>query len=56
VVATFQNKSIKIGWLSVTAVWKQFLGYGTGFLLSYYKVIVMKQKPQVAFPELFFKL
>jgi glycosyltransferase involved in cell wall biosynthesis len=56
VVATFQNKSIKIGWLSVIAVWKQFLGYGTGFLLSYYKVIVMKQKAQVAFPELFFKL
>jgi hypothetical protein len=33
----------------------QFYGYGKGFLLSYYKVEVLKQEPQKAFPELFFK-
>ncbi len=54
-VSTYQNKSIKIGYLSVTAVWKQFYGYGTGFIASYVKVILLKQKPQEAFPELFFK-
>jgi len=56
ITSSIQNKNIKIGYLSVVAVWKQFWGYGTGFLLSYLKIIVLKQKPQEAFPELFFKL
>jgi glycosyltransferase involved in cell wall biosynthesis len=56
IVSAFQNKSLKIGYFSVIAVWKQFLGYGTGFIESYFKVIVLKQKPKIAFPELFFKL
>lgn len=55
-VSTFQNKSIKIGYLSVIAVWKQFFGYGLGFLESFVKINLLKQKPQVAFPELFFKI
>lgn len=54
-VSSYQNKSIKIGYLSVIAVWKQFYGYGTGFIQSFVKVILLKQKPQEAFPELFFK-
>ncbi|WP_418264891.1 glycosyltransferase [Flavobacterium faecale] len=54
-VSTYQNKSLKIGGLSVKAAWKQFYGYGIGFLESYIKVIVLKQKPEKAFPELFFK-
>ena len=56
VVASIQNKSFKIGILSVFAVFKQFYGYGSGFLVSYIKVILLKQKPEVAFPELFFKV
>jgi glycosyltransferase involved in cell wall biosynthesis len=55
-VAAFQNKSLKIGYLSAIAVWKQFYGYGTGFIESYFKIIVFKQKPEEAFPELFFKI
>jgi glycosyltransferase involved in cell wall biosynthesis len=55
IVSTYQNKSFKIGFLSIKAVWKQFYGYGTGFLISFIKVIILKQKPQEAFPELFFK-
>ncbi|MFE3867183.1 glycosyltransferase [Flavobacterium sp. LS2P90] len=55
-VSTYQNKSLKIGYLSLIAVWKQFYGYGTGFLQSFVKIIVLKQKPQEAFPELFFKV
>ena len=55
-VSAFQNKSIKIGYLSIIAVWKQFYGYGTGFIESMFKINVLKQKPQEAFPELFFKV
>jgi glycosyltransferase involved in cell wall biosynthesis len=55
-VSSFQNRSLKIGCLSLIAVWKQFYGYGTGFIKSYVKIIILKQKPQEAFPELFFKI
>ncbi|MGL2964681.1 glycosyltransferase [Flavobacterium sp. RSB2_4_14] len=54
-VSSIQNKSIKIGYLSLIAVSKQFFGYGRGFLESYYKIIILMQKPELAFPELFFK-
>ena len=49
------NKSLKIGVYSVYAAIIQFYGYGRGFLLSFYKIFVLKQVPQKAFPELFFK-
>jgi len=52
--ATWQNKSIQIGFLSLIAVYKQFTGYGIGFLESYVKVILLKKQPEQAFPELFF--
>jgi glycosyltransferase involved in cell wall biosynthesis len=55
-VSSYQNKSLKIGGLSVIAVWKQFYGYGIGFMESFLKVIILKQKPEIAFPELFFKI
>ena len=54
-VSSIQNKSIKIGFLSLIAVSKQFFGYGRGFLESYLKIIILKKKPEVVFPELFFK-
>jgi glycosyltransferase involved in cell wall biosynthesis len=56
IFSSIQNKSCKIGFLSVIAVFKQFFGYGNGFLESYIKVILLKQKPEIAFPELFFKV
>lgn len=49
------NKSLKIALYSLLATIIQFYGYGKGFLLSYYKVSILKQKPAEAFPELFFK-
>lgn len=55
ILSTIQNKSFSIGILSVLAAAMQFYGYGIGFLKSYWKVIILKQKPQEAFPELFFK-
>lgn len=56
VFATLQTKNTEIGFLSVIAVTKQFFGYGRGFLESYIKIKLQKQKPEVAFPELFFKI
>ena len=49
------NKSFKIAAYSVYAAIIQFYGYGKGFLLSFYKIFVLKLEPQKAFPELFFK-
>jgi glycosyltransferase involved in cell wall biosynthesis len=54
-IASIQTKSVHIGYLSVLAVWKQFKGYGHGFLESFIKIQVLKQEPEQAFPDLFFK-
>lgn len=56
IVSGIQNKNIIIGFYSVVAVYKQFVGYGLGFLESYIKIAVLGKKPQEAFPDLFFKL
>ena len=50
-----KNKNFKIALFSLWATVIQFYGYGTGFLFSYFKIFILKQPPQVAFPELFFK-
>lgn len=55
VFSTIQNKSIEIGLLSLIAVNRQFFGYGLGYLKSFLKIKVLKQQPEKAFPELFFK-
>ena len=54
-VSSIQNRSVTIGLLSVKAVNIQFFNYGLGYLKSYVKTIVLSQKPEIAFPELFFK-
>jgi glycosyltransferase involved in cell wall biosynthesis len=53
-VSIFQNKSVLIGFYSIIATGIQFYGYGTGFLVSYLKIHVLKQHPKEAFPKLFF--
>ncbi len=55
-VSTIQTKNPIIGAYSLLAVWKQFMGYGLGFLESYYKVHIKKMEPKKAFPELFFTI
>ncbi|WP_417351126.1 glycosyltransferase [Flavobacterium alkalisoli] len=55
VLSAIQNKSLKIGFLSVVAAFIQFYGYGSGYAESLLKVQILKQKPEVAFPKLFFK-
>lgn len=54
-VSALQSKNLKIGTFSLLAVVTQFYGYGTGFLKSFWKINILKKKPQEAFPELFFK-
>ena len=53
--AAIRNKSLYIGLLAVKAVIIQFSGYGYGFIVSNYRINIQKQKPEVAFPQLFFK-
>jgi glycosyltransferase involved in cell wall biosynthesis len=55
-VSSIQNKSLAVGLYSVVAVFIQFYGYGSGYLQSFIKVHLMKEKPQKAFPELFFRI
>ncbi|MGH2666682.1 glycosyltransferase [Flavobacterium sp.] len=55
-VSSIQNRNIYVGFLSIIAVWRQFFGYGLGFILSFFKINILKKKPQEAFPELFFKI
>lgn len=55
IVSSIKNRSLKIGFLSIIAVWKQFFGYGYGFIYSFIKIEILRQKPEDAFPELFFK-
>lgn len=54
-ISALKNKSFKIGVLSVVATLIQFYGYGTGYAQSLIKVHFLKQKPQLAFPKLFFR-
>ena len=55
VLSSIQNKSLKIGLLSVYAVGIQFYGYGTGFLKAFYKINILNQEPEQALPEMFFR-
>jgi hypothetical protein len=50
-----KNKSIEIAIYSLVATVIQFYGYGKGFLLSFIKIQILKQQPEMAFPKLFFK-
>ncbi len=51
----WDNKSLKIAFLSLIATFIQFYGYGFGFLKSFVFVQILKRKPESAIPELFFK-
>jgi glycosyltransferase involved in cell wall biosynthesis len=53
-VSAVENRSIRIGILSVEAILRQFIGYGHGFMLSFYRISIQRMKPEAAFPELFF--
>lgn len=50
-----KNKSLEIALYSIVAAVIQFYGYGKGFLLSFIKIHILKQQPEIAFPKMFFK-
>ncbi|WP_417887241.1 glycosyltransferase [Zunongwangia sp.] len=52
--ASFKTKSLRIGSLAVLATMIQFFGYGYGFLKSSWSILVLKLKPEEAYPGLFF--
>lgn len=51
--ATLQNKSLKIGLLSVVTTFVQFFSYGKGFLEAQIQINLLKKHPEEAFPEHF---
>jgi glycosyltransferase involved in cell wall biosynthesis len=53
--ATLQNKSIKIGALSVVASFVQLIGYGTGFLRAWWQRCVLRKDEFEAFKNSFYK-
>ncbi len=50
-----KEKSIYVSFLTIYAVFVQFIGYGLGFLKSNYILNVLKKKAEVGMPEMFFK-
>ena len=47
-------KSLTIALMSILAVFVQFFGYGTGFLVSYYNIHLLQKVPEQRFKKLFF--
>jgi glycosyltransferase involved in cell wall biosynthesis len=52
--ALSQTKSLKIAFMAVATSLIQFLSYGYGFLLSNFKLHILKKQPMEAFPKFFF--
>lgn len=53
VLSSIQNKSVKVGALSLVSVCFQFYGYGSGFIRSFWRLHVRKLEPQHVFPKQF---
>ncbi len=53
--SSFQNKSLKIGLLSVAASFIQLMGYGTGFLCAWWKRCVCGKSEFAAFEKNFYQ-
>ncbi len=53
--STIKNKSLKVGLLSVPAAFVQLMGYGLGFIESWWKRCILKQDEFQAFEKTFYK-
>ena len=53
--STIQNKSLKVGLLSVPAAFVQLMGYGFGFIEAWWKRCIRKQDEFTAFEKNFYK-
>ena len=55
-LSSFRYKSLQIGMLSVMTTSIQFMYYGLGFLISQFKLNILRQKPEKAFPSHFHQI
>jgi len=53
--AFYKERKIKISFFTIISTLIQFYGYGKGFLVSSFRIKILKQKPENAMPEMFFK-
>lgn len=53
--STRQSRSLKVGFLSIPAAFTQLMGYGLGFIESWWKRCVLKQDEFHAFEKNFYK-
>ena len=53
--STRQSRSLKVGFLSIPAAFTQLMGYGFGFIESWWKRCVLKQDEFQAFEKNFYK-
>ena len=53
--STIKNKSLKVGLLSIPAAFVQLMGYGLGFIESWWKRCVLRQDEFTAFERTFYK-
>ena len=53
--STIKNKSLEVGLLSVPAAFVQLMGYGLGFIESWWKRCVLRQDEFQAFEKTFYK-
>ena len=53
--SSIKNRSLKVGLLSVPAAFVQLMGYGLGFIESWWKRCVLKQDEFTAFEKTFYK-
>ncbi|MBF1461158.1 MAG: glycosyl transferase family 2, partial [Prevotella pallens] len=53
--STIQNKSIKIGFLSIRAAFVQLMGYGFGFIEAWWKRCIKGKDEFAAFEKNFYK-
>ena len=52
--SSIRNKSIVIGFLSILTSYIQFFGYGFGFIIAFFKRVVLKKKEFDAFNKTFY--
>lgn len=50
-----RERNFFVSFLTICAVFIQFIGYGVGFLKSNYILNVLKKKAEIGMPEMFFK-
>jgi glycosyltransferase involved in cell wall biosynthesis len=53
--STIKNRSLKVGLLSIPAAFVQLMGYGLGFIESWWKRCMLKQDEFTAFEKNFYK-